>query len=108
MRLRDRRYTPRLDIRIPVQFQLTAIPALPKQKCESTNLSARGVFFITHLVLPPKTPIELFLEMPEEITGRPPVLLCITGQVKRVEPAGVSNLQSGVGVEFLCYEVPRF
>ncbi len=104
MRANDRRYTPRVEMKIAVQFRLTTMPAMPEQKCESANISARGVFFTTHLALPPKTPIELILEMPEEITGKPPVRLCITGQVARVEPVGPSSRQRGVGVEFLCYE----
>lgn len=104
MRANDRRYTPRLALKIPVKFRLPAMPAFPEQICESANISARGLYFRTALPLPLKTPLELILEMPEEISGKPPARLCITGRVARVEPPGPSNRQRGIGVMFLCYE----
>lgn len=104
MRANDRRYTPRLAMKIPLKFRLPTVPAFPEQTCESANISARGVYFTTPLPLPLKTSLELILEMPEEISGKPPVRLCITGRVTRVDPSGPSNRQRGIGVMFLCYE----
>jgi hypothetical protein len=100
----DRRYTPRLDLKIPLQLRLKGLPAAPEHTCESTNISARGVFFVTSVPLAQNTQLELVLEMPEEITGKPPARLCILAQVTRVEPAGPSSQHRGVGVKFLCYE----
>ena len=104
MQANDRRYTPRLEMKIPVRFRMTAMPALPEQTCESANISARGVYFTTPLPLALKAPLEIILEMPQEITGKPPARLCITGRVTRVDPSGPYNHQRGVGVMFVCYE----
>jgi hypothetical protein len=104
MRTNDRRYTPRLEMKIPLKFRLMSMPSLPEQVCESANISARGLYFTTALPLDLKTPLEIILEMPEEITGKPPARLCITGQVRRVELPGAMSIHRGIGVMFLCYE----
>jgi hypothetical protein len=102
--LTDRRYNPRLDLRIPLQLHLKGMASTPEDICESTNISARGVFFVTDVPLAKNAQLELVLEMPEAITGKPPARLRILAQVTRVEPVGPSSPKRGVGVKFLCYE----
>jgi len=47
------------------------------------------------------------LKMPREVVGDDVVEWRFTGRVAHVEPLGSTNDKSGVGVQFLYYEVPR-
>jgi hypothetical protein len=60
----SRRHSLRAPLRVRVRRS--------DRKVESENLSQRGVFFATDLPLTKGAAVDLFVEMPEEITGVPP------------------------------------
>jgi Tfp pilus assembly protein PilZ len=45
--------------------------------------------------------------MPRVVVGDGVTEWCFTGRVAHVEPLGAANDKSGVGVQFVYYEVPR-
>lgn len=68
------------------------------------NISRRGVYFVTDLDVSIGLPVQVRLTMPEEVVGNQAGVWCYTGRVVHVERLG-SNGTSGVGVQFLYYEV---
>lgn len=101
----ERRYTPRLKLRIPIRIRpLDSAESVPCT-VESTDISARGFYFSTDLPLKVGTPVQVTLRMPEEIAGRVlPEWRC-HGRVVHVDPDAAAPGTSHVGVEIQYYEV---
>lgn len=105
MRPAERRYTPRLKIKIPVIIRRLDSTDVPSRTVESFDVSARGLYFATDLPLKVGTPIQVILRMPEEIAGRSlPEWRC-RGRVVHVDPTDVPSGESRVGVEIQYYEI---
>src|SRR5713226_2902386 len=100
-----RHRAPRYLIRIPLRFRLLASPEMPDQIAESMNLSARGVSFATRFPLAVGTPIQLYLKVPEEVTGRPSSEWCCRGQVIHARPIESNPGTQLVGVTIVYYEL---
>lgn len=71
------------------------------------NISTHGVYFATDQKVDKGLLVQLHLKMPREIMGEDVAEWSFTGRVAHVEPLNPLNGKSGVGVQFLCYEVPR-
>ncbi|HKV63273.1 MAG TPA: hypothetical protein VJO16_15280 [Candidatus Acidoferrum sp.] len=71
------------------------------------NICHHGVYFATDQKVPKGVMLQLHLKLPREVAGDDVGEWCFTGRVAHVEPLGDRNGKSGVGVQFLCYEVPR-
>jgi len=80
-------------------------PDLTEQQVESSNISARGVYFSTDLPLDIGARVEMFLTMPVEIAGKDSRLWRCTGRVVRLQPRSPSQPKAGNGVEIHYYEV---
>jgi hypothetical protein len=104
MQASDRRGTDRLRLRILMSLHLWK-STVPSEKVESVNLSENGVYFTTDCVLHEGEIVELFLSMPEELTGAPAAIWQCTGHVAHVHPTGSPRGILGVGVQFDCYEI---
>ncbi len=102
-----RHRAPRYLIRIPLRFRLLASPEMPEQIAESLNLSARGVSFATRFPLAVGTPIQLYLKVPEEVTGKPSSEWCCRGQVIHTRPVESNPGTLLVGVMIVYYEVVK-
>jgi len=76
-----------------------------EQKAESENISRRGVFFYSDLLLTEGTILDLLLEMPEAISGVRAAHWNCMGHVVRVVPPELGNHAVGIGVEFDFYVV---
>lgn len=101
----ERRYTPRLKLRIPVSIRRLDSTDSPSCTAESTDISARGLYFATRLPLKVGTPVQVTLRMPEEIAGRVlPEWRC-HGRVVHVDTDDVPPGESRIGVEIQYYEV---
>lgn len=101
----ERRYTPRLKLKIPISIRRLDSAESPPRTFESTDISARGFYFETDLPLKVGTPVQVTLRMPEEIAGRVlPEWRC-HGRVVHVDTVGVPPGESRVGVEIQYYEV---
>jgi len=103
---RDMRIAPRHNVREDLRVRIWKSNT-PEQRAESINLSEGGIFFVTDAVFQRGEEIEVFLQMPKEVTGEPATDWRCTGQVVRVEPVDSPMGKLGVGVRFDCYEVSR-
>lgn len=109
MTTKERRLVPRHNLRVPLRFRTITKPASPEQKAESLNISKRGVYFATDFPLKVGTPVELFLKMPMEVTGKAPTDLRCTARVVHLERnkfvgktgigVHIEQLEAQVGVE---------
>jgi predicted GTPase len=102
----DRRVSRRFKFKTPLRVRIWK-SAVPEQRTESLNLSEYGVFFLTHPVIREGETVEIFLNMPEEITAEATTEWRCTGHVVRVERVDSPHGEVGVGVQFDCYEVSR-
>lgn len=103
---RDMRIAPRHNVKEDLRVRIWKSNT-PEQRAESINLSEGGIFFVTDAVFQRGEEIEVFLQMPTEVTGEPATGWRCTGQVVRVESVDSPMGKLGVGVRFDCYEVSR-
>jgi hypothetical protein len=106
MKLSDRRLARRFCLAIPVYFRAWKSQA-PAQKVESINVSECGVYFQTDTPPHEGAMIQVRLEMPKEITGRPTDEWRCAGKVVRIDPGRSPQGLLGVSVRFDYYEVAR-
>jgi hypothetical protein len=106
MKLSDRRLARRFTLTLPMYIR-TWKSQVPEERVESVNVSECGVYFETHT--PPRegAMLEVRLEMPTEITGRPPDEWRCAGKVMRIRPPSSPGASRGVSVRFDYYEVSR-
>jgi len=71
------------------------------------NICHHGVYFAMDQSVPKGVMIQVHLKMPREVVGDDVAEWCFTGRVAHVEPLAAASYKSGVGVQFLYYEVPR-
>ncbi len=103
---RDMRFAQRHCVKADLRVRIWKSNT-PEQHAESINLSEGGIFFVTDAAFQRGETIEVFLQMPQEVTGEPATDWRCTGQVVRVEPVDSPIGKLGVGVRFDCYEVSR-
>lgn len=103
---RERRFAGRHTVRMPLRIRIWK-SQIPDARGESLNLSPRGVYFVTEAILREGETVEVFFEMPREITGESESEWRCTGHVVRIEPVAAAGPRLGVGVQFDCYEVSR-
>jgi PilZ domain len=103
----DRRFARRHSVNADLRIHLRG-PDTAQKIVRAENLSQRGVFFSTSLRLTKGIVLDLFLNMPEGITGvRAAQWLCV-GHVVRVVPVEALADTRGVGVQFDFYEVSSY
>jgi len=107
MKPHERRHTPRLQLRIPLKIRPLNSSETPARIVESSNISARGVSFLSELPLAVGTPVQVTLTMPEEVSGRPCPEWCCQGRVVHIDPADSESGKPRIGVEIHCYEVTK-
>ena len=103
---RDNRITPRLPVKADLRVRIWKSD-IPELHAESLNLSERGIFFVTDRIFQRGEAVEVFLQMPQEVTGEPPTEWRCTGLVVHVQAVDGAKGRQGVGVRFDCYEVSR-
>jgi hypothetical protein len=107
MQENDRRLRQRFDMRVQVKIRNLDSLDLTEQLVESSNISARGVYFSTDLPLHIGARVEMFLTMPVQIAGKDSRLRRCTGRVVRMQPRSAVQAKAGNGVEIHDYEVAR-
>jgi Tfp pilus assembly protein PilZ len=103
----ERRSARRLIMKVPLKFRPVQASEDPEQEAASMNICNHGVYFATDQKMPKGVMIQVHLRMPREVVGDDVAEWCFTGRVAHVEPLGPANGKSGVGVQFLYYEIPR-
>ncbi len=94
----------RFNLKIPLRFRPLSNPATSEQQGESLNLSQNGVYFATDFPLKVGMPVELFLNMPRELTGLPAAEVRCIAQVVHIQHGGFLDNKLGVGVHIERYE----
>jgi Tfp pilus assembly protein PilZ len=103
----DRRITRRLIMKVPLKFRPMQAPEGAEKDSASMNICHHGVYFATDQKLPKGVMLQVHLKLPREVVGDDVKEWRFTGRVAHVEPLGDPHGKSGVGVQFLCYEVPQ-
>jgi hypothetical protein len=103
----ERRHGHRFIMRVPLRFHTTEETVLREESVSTMNISTNGVYFATEQKVAEGLLVQLHLKMPKEIVGYDVEEWSFTGRVTHVEPLNRQNGKSGVGVQFLFYEVPR-
>ena len=107
MPAQDRRTSRRLIMKVPLRFRPMKATSSPEETAASMNISTHGVFFATEQKVSKGLLLQVHLKMPREIIGDDVEEWSFTARVAHVESLGGANEISGVGVQFLYYEVPR-
>jgi len=104
MAIDERRLNTRLNLRIPLRFRPISADKTPEQRAESVNISPSGLYFATEFPLKVGMPVEVFLRMPQELTGQAPGDVRCTGRVVHVQPDTFLGGKTGVGVHIERFE----
>src|SRR5271168_4365258 len=100
----DRRITPRFRLHTPLSFHRMEALSEGEQHAKAINISTRGVYFVTNLVLRVGEAVELLLQIPKRVTGAKSSSRRFTGRVTHVELENMPLGLSGIGVQLLYYE----
>jgi len=106
MQVQDRRTSRRLIMKVPLRFRPAKAGSISEQAAASMNISTHGVFFATEQKVSKGLLLQVHLKMPREIVGDDVDEWSFTARVAHVESLGAANEISGVGLQFLYYEVP--
>jgi len=104
MNSRERRYDTRVNIRVPFRFRVLNTPDALEQTAESENISQRGILFATALPLKVGTPLEVSLQMPQELAGKSSSDVKCVARVVHVQPNAFLGGKAGIGVHIERYE----
>jgi len=99
----ERRITPRFKLHAAMSFHRSA-PLADIQRAKTINISTRGVFFTTRLVLLVGEAVEVLLQMPKRVTGAETGIRRFAGRVTHLESKDMPQGFFGVGVQLLYYE----
>ncbi len=92
-----RRSEERINLCVPLRFRPVTNPPVGEQLAETENLSQRGLFFSTTAALEIDMQVELFMQMPGEISGTHAVDVRCVARVVHLQPNGASG-KTGVGL----------
>ena len=106
MPAQDRRTSRRLIMKVPLRFRPMKETSIREETAASMNISTHGVFFATEQKVSEGLLLQVHLKMPREIIGDEVEEWSFTARVAHVESLGATSKISGVGVQFLYYEVP--
>jgi hypothetical protein len=100
----DHRITPRFRVHTPLSFHRMETLSEGEHQAKAINVSTRGVFFATNVVLCVGEALEVLLDMPKRVTGTKAGIRRFAGRVTHVESKNMLQGLSGIGVELLYYE----
>jgi hypothetical protein len=101
----ERRITPRFKLHTPLTFHRTEAISEGTQKTNAINASTRSVYFASSLGFCVGEALEVSLELPRRVTGTKPINCRFASRVAHVESQCMPRGQSGIGVQFLYYEI---
>jgi hypothetical protein len=100
----DRRVTPRFNLHTSLSLHRKASDSEDSHTVKAINVSCRGAYFSSGLGFCVGESLEVSVELPERVTGTKPTTRRFASRVAHVEPDGLSQGQSGIGVQFLYSE----
>ena len=106
MPAQDRRSARRFIMKVPLRFRPMKETSVHEETAASMNISTHGLFFATEQKVSEGLLLQVQWKMPREIAGDDVEEWSFTARVAHVESLGATSKISGVGVQFLYYEVP--
>jgi hypothetical protein len=103
----ERRITPRFKFHTPLTFHRKESISGDMQEANAINVSALGVYFASSLVFCVGEALEVSVELPKRVTGAKPINRRFASRVAHVEPECMPLGKSGIGVQFLYYEIDQ-
>src|ERR1700720_4453262 len=100
----EHRITPRFKLHTALSFHRMETPSGGAHQAKAMNISTRGVYFATDIVLSVGEAVEVLLEMPKRVTGVKAGMRRFTGRVTHIESKNMPQGHSGIGVQLLYYE----
>ena len=100
----EHRVTPRFKLHTRLSFRSMETPFEGDHHAKCINISTRGVYFATDVLLCVGEAVEVLLEMPKRVTGVKEGIRRFTGRVTHIEPNNMFRELSGIGVQLLYYE----
>lgn len=107
---RERRISPRKNCAVSLRFRVIANGAKPQAPSatligEALNLSERGVYFTSQEKLSIGAPLEMYLTLPRELTGRSPEPVRCKARVVHVEECARQRGVKGIGAAVERFEL---
>jgi PilZ domain len=100
----DRRYDPRVNVRMPLRFRILNSLQATEQIAESENISRRGIYFTTAAPLDVGTALEVYMHMPKELDGATSSDVRCVGHVVHVRADSLLGGRAGVGFHIEQYQ----
>ena len=100
----DRRIDPRVNVRVPLRFRILNGSESAEQSADAENISQRGIYFTTAVPMKVGMPLEVSLQMPQQLTGKSTSDVKCVARVVRVQANSHLNGKAGVGVDIERYE----
>jgi hypothetical protein len=101
----ERRITPRFKLHTHFTFHRKEADQGSPQEANAINISTRGVYFASSLGFCVGEFLEVSVEVPRRLTGTKSISRRFASRVAHVEPGCTPQEQSGIGVQFLYYEL---
>jgi hypothetical protein len=80
-----------------------ATKAGTEQACQTINVSVLGAYFSADVAPEVGELVQVFINIPEEVSRKPTAQYCFTARVIHVEKSGPVRGEIGVGVNFYSY-----
>lgn len=100
----EHRITPRFQLHAPMSFCRTKTLSHDEYKASTINISIRGVYFATQVLLQVGESVEILLGMPKRVAGVKAGIRRFLGRVTHIEPIDALPGLSGIGVHLLYFE----
>lgn len=100
----ERRFKPRKEIAIPLRFRIATTNNAGMEAGQTVNVSENGMYFVLDHSLIVGSQLEMFITLPNELTGKGSEEVRCTGRVVHVEPQAGPNGRSGIGVQIERFE----
>jgi hypothetical protein len=100
----EHRISPRFQLHAPMSFARTHTVSDDEYKASTINISIRGVYFATQVILQVGESVEILLGMPKRVAGVKAGIRRFLGRVTHIEPMYALPGLSGIGVHLLYFE----
>ena len=100
----EHRITPRFKLNTRLSFHRMKTLSEGEHQARAINISTRGVYFATNVILCIGEALEVLLEMPKRVTGVKAGIRRFAGRVTHIESTNMLPGLSGIGVQLLYYE----
>ncbi|MFZ0787282.1 MAG: PilZ domain-containing protein [Candidatus Acidiferrales bacterium] len=101
----EHRITPRFKLHPSLSFHRIEPLSDAEHQSNAINISTTGVYFATKIVLRVGEVVEVLLRMPKRVSGVKTEIRRFKGRVTHIESENMPPGVSGIGVQFLYFEI---